>query len=469
MKNTRLALAVLAISLALGVLADVLLKERWGISLSIWIGALAAGLLAAKRIGGAEIRGAARWLLVATVLFGACFAWRDSETLRNLDLIAIAVAAALVISRQTAPLWAPTLSRVARSVLDLAGHCIAGFAHLVARDIDWSSGRTPAIAANARSAAVGLLLAIPLLVLFTALFVKADAAFESLFNSVLEIRVATHLIPIAAGTWIAGSYMRGVLAAQESIPLPPRIWLQLGPMELNIPIALLNVLFATFVALQTRYLFGSAEMVEVTPGMTFSGYARRGFFELVTVALLVLPLLLAADSVHAADRSKRLLRLQSAIMAGFVLCIMASALHRMRLYQAEYGLTELRWYTVAFMIWLAVIFVWFCATVLRDWRALFAQGVVVSGFAGVVILHALNPDAWIARSNLENARAGRRFDPTYFAKLSADAVPTVVAELEVLPEEIQQQYTSRLRAHLESHPDWRSWNYSRARAATALR
>ena len=41
---------------------------------------------------------------------------------------------------------------------------------------------------------------------------------------------------------------------------------------------------------QLRYLFGGAALVHVTAGLTYAQYARRGFFELVTVAALLLAL-----------------------------------------------------------------------------------------------------------------------------------------------------------------------------------
>jgi hypothetical protein len=185
---------------------------------------------------------------------------------------------------------------------------------------------------------------------------------------------------------------------------------------------------------------------------------------LVTVALLILPILLTGDLLHARDRSKRTFRIQALILVALVLCVMASAMHRMRLYQFAYGLTELRFYVTAFMIFLAVIFGLFCITVLRDLRGLFAMGTVAIGFAAIFTLHAVNPDAWIARVNLVNGRAGRIFDPTYLKALSADAVPTVLANAND-----QNDFVSFHAERLKKSNDWRSWNYGRHVAAAAIR
>jgi hypothetical protein len=404
------------------------------------------------------------------VIFGICFAWRDSTMLRGLDLGAIVLAAALVITRQSAPLWMPSLSRVIGSIFNLAAHCFAGFVHLISRDIDWSQQRSSVVAANARGAAAGVLIAIPLLAIFTILFVRADAGFEKLFNDVLHLNIATHLVPIALGTWLAGSYLRGVLVPSNgtlSDTTQPKF--QLGPTELNVALGLINVLFAMFVAVQIQYLFGSARMVEMTPGLTYATYARRGFFELVIVALLVLPILLTGDLLHARGRSKRIFRIQSFVLVGLVFCVMASAMHRMRLYQFAYGLTELRFYVTAFMTFLAVVFGLFSITVLRDLRGLFAMGTVAIGFAAILVLHAVNPDRWIASANLANARAGRIFDPAYLKALSADAVPIVLATANVIDAVDRQGFIDHHTKRLNEDSNWRSWNYGRRLAAEAIR
>jgi hypothetical protein len=470
--KTKLALSILAVALAMGLLADGLLRGvAWGINLTLWIGCLIAGLFAAKRACNGTLEFGSAILIAPILVFGICFAWRDSTMLRGLDLFAIILAAALVVTRQSAPLWMPSLSRVLGSMFNLAAHCFAGFVHLISRDIDWSQQRSSVVAANARGAAAGVLIAAPLLVVFTVLFVRADAGFEKLFNDFLHINIATHFIPVALGTWLAGSYLRGVLVPAAPIAVESaELKYRLGATELNVALGLLNVLFATFVAVQIQYLFGSARMVETTAGLTYATYARRGFFELVTVALLVLPILLTGDALHTRERSKRTFRIQSLVLIGLVLCVMASAMHRMRLYQYAYGLTELRFYVTAFMIFLAVVFGLFCITVLRDLRGLFSMGTVAIGFAAIFTLHVVNPDQWIAKANIDNARVGRMFDEDYLVwHLSADSVPIILSNRELLHTiHNDNDFLSHHQYSLEKSAGWRSWNYGRYKAARAI-
>jgi Domain of unknown function (DUF4153) len=70
-----------------------------------------------------------------------------------------------------------------------------------------------------------------------------------------------------------------------------------------------DVLFLVFVLVQLRFLFGGRGLVESSVGLTYAEYARHGFFELVVVAVLVLPLVLGTDAVlKGTPREVRLVR-----------------------------------------------------------------------------------------------------------------------------------------------------------------
>jgi hypothetical protein len=190
------------------------------------------------------------------------------------------------------------------------------------------------------------------------------------------------------------------------------------------------------------------------------------------VAALVLPFLLLVHWLLRSDdaQGQRLFQWLAGIEIALLFVIMASAFERMRLYQAVYGLSEQRLYPTAFMGWLAVVFVWFCLTVLRGHRERFAFGAMVAGFLLVAALHALNPDALIARTNLARARAGHMFDAHYVARLSADAVPDIVAGLPTLKPVDRRTLAKNMLDQWSppANPDWRSWTISRSQAWQAI-
>jgi hypothetical protein len=177
--------------------------------------------------------------------------------------------------------------------------------------------------------------------------------------------------------------------------------------------------------------------------------------------------LLRADDAPA----QRLFKGLAALQIVLLFIIMASAAQRMRLYQAEYGLSEQRLYPTAFMGWLALVFVWFCLTVLRGQRERFAFGAMVAGFLLVAGLFAINPDALIARTNMERARASRIFDASYLLDLSADAVPAMVGGMANLNPADRRKLAQGVLERW-SPPrdfDWRSWSLSQHEAWRAVR
>jgi Domain of unknown function (DUF4153) len=159
-----------------------------------------------------------------------------------------------------------------------------------------------------------------------------------------------------------------------------------------------------------------------------------------------------------------LVRCLSAGLLALVFVVMASALQRMRLYEHVYGLTQLRVYAVGIIAWLGVVFVWFGATVLRGRRDSFALGAVIAGFAATAILNMVNPDALIARTNLDRSRV----DVPYVAGLSDDAVPAMLEKLPSLRPDLRRALAFGLLRRSDEGGDWRSFNLSRSRAEELL-
>jgi hypothetical protein len=227
-------------------------------------------------------------------------------------------------------------------------------------------------------------------------------------------------------SWLAAGVLR-VLCRSDGIVVVPGRRGTLGLLEVGIVLAVVDLLFLAFVAVQFRYLFGGDEQVQAIAGMSYAEYARRGFFELVTVAALSLPLLLLADwSLDQRDPARgRAFRCLALLMLVLLDVMLASALYRMRLYTVQFGLTELRFYTSAFMGWLVLVFGWFAATVLRGRRERFGTGALLAGWLVLAALNLANPDGIIVGVNLDRAEQGRPFDVAYAETLSADAVPAL--------------------------------------------
>ena len=473
--RTRLGLGLLLTALLVGLLGDVLLRATpWGVNILLWTIVVAAGSVLLMRFGGVAAAGEGRWLVPVALLFAAGFAWRDSPAVAALNLLALLAAAALaMLKARSGALWRARLSEYLLGGLYAGALTAAGPVPVAASDVRWREAFQGRWKGSVVAATRGLFLAVPLLLAFGGLLVAADAVFEELVTEVLGFDVAeilNHLLLVVFFAWTSAGLLWGGLLART----PQRLYLRrpgvlsLGVVEVAVVLGLLDALFLAFVTVQVRYLFGGARTVVESVGLTYAEYARRGFFELVAVTALALPLLLLAHWLLRAESRahERAYRVLSGAMVALLFAIVVSALHRMRLYVAEFGLTELRFFTTAFMGWVACVLAWFVFTVLRGRRDRFAFGALVAGFAAILLINVANPDALIARVNLERMERGERFDACYLTGLSADAAPVLLEALPRLEGEARRTIEEDLRARWygASHPDWRTWNLSRSRA-----
>jgi Domain of unknown function (DUF4173) len=472
---TRLGLAVLAGGLVIGLAADALLRvSPWGINFSLFTVACVVALAFVGVWQGISLRGSGLLLVIPAVLFGAAYAWRASPVLQALNLGAALLALALLaLYVRGADLRFASLAEIAAGLMVHSIELYLG-AFPAAFRVRWREVQTPRMG-TLWALLRGLGIAVPIVLLFGKLLSLADPVFDALVLTVFRIDLPdliVQLTVICVVAYFASGWLYRALVQDRWRPAFDDGTGLIGRTELVMALGAINVLFAAFVVIQLRYFFGGADVVAFTPGLTYSEYARRGFFELVWVAGLALPLLLLLDTLRTkcGRRTDVIFRVLAAATILLLFVVMVSAVQRMRLYVDEFGLTELRLYPTAFMAWLAIVFVWFGATVLRQRSRQFMFGAFAAGFVALAGLNLLNPDAFIARVNLDRPPTARPVDLDYLLSLSADAVPVLVDAVPTLSDVDRRTASNRLYARWYSsgHPDWRTFNVGRAAASESV-
>jgi hypothetical protein len=493
---SRTVAALLVAGVALGAVGDALLHGPGpvALNLSLWITSVAVVAVALhRRVALARDLGRVT-LLVIGVAFAAGLSWRDAPPLKLLALGCATLTFALAAHRPAAA-WIRSAG-VLRYIVALALGALHAWTAAALALLD-AARSTPRVETgrvgrwrDAAAVARGLVIAAPLVVVFGALFMSADAVFARLVANMLRFdfqQIASHFLVFSILAWLATGYLRGFLTGTDLPPLGA-LWQDdalralagkrptLGIAEVATALTVLNLLFLVFVVVQFRYLFGGDVLVRVTPDLTYAEYARRGFFELVFAVVLILPVLLAADWLLARhiQREDVVFRTLARVQIGLMFAIMASALQRLRLYQASYGLTESRFYAMVLLIWIGAMLFWLAATVLRGRRDAFAFGALASGLATVALLFTINPDAIIARANVTRMASKDspvRFDGAYAASLSADAMPVLIGALPALPSDVQCLLARQMlrRWPPDRIRSIRTWNWSAARASDAMR
>ncbi len=477
--TTRHSARLIVGILFLAVLGDALLRVGpWGLNFALWVAALALAAWFAVPVDRPHNRAGMGWWLAVAVTFAALSVLRDSPFLRAWNLVAVLATLTTAALRSSGiNLLASRLGHFVNGAIHTARNVAAGAIPLFVRELRWPEATGGGVRRRIGAPALGIALAAPALFVFGGLFASADPVFERLTTGLFARdydTIASHTLFAAVLAWLSAGYFRSLI---QPVPRENPLGTVAGRAQfatIGIPLAAVTVLFAVFVAIQATYLFGGEEWVSQASGFGYAHYARRGFFELVAACALLVPMLLGGRWLLSDDDGAGLRRFRALTLALLVLVtlVAASAIWRMRLYTAAYGLTEDRFYATAFILWIGGVLAWFAYTTLRDRSDGFALAALLSGMALLATLNALNPDAIIARVNLDRVDAGHELDVDYLRSLSSDAIPTMAARWDDMNETQQAVLQSSLierQSHRSRKADWRTWNLSRHRATTALR
>jgi hypothetical protein len=464
------------------------LAGQWlffGVALGINFPIAIALLVASGWIARAErsVRLSDAWLGPASIGLAAFAAIRSDPSIVALDVLASLTLAGAALASFGGR---NVVSRSFGAILRLATAAVGWVAAGAVVALSSAQLRLPSGPAVARSLPVlrGLAIAIPIALVFVALFASADAVFADLVDDLVafelnaddligRVMVATILGWLAAGG-LAFAASRGDPVAEPEVSARVA-----GTTEVVTILLILNLVFAVFVALQGAYLFGGLDTLAAT-GLTYAEYARRGFFELVAVATLAGGLIVGAEQLARA-RTPLLVAtaIGLAVQTGVVL---ASAALRLRLYQEAYGWTELRLYVLATIVVLGIGLVALVASVATDRVRWIGHVLVVVSLVTGFALNLLGPVRFITEQNVAraldpslvpaNGYAG--LDIGYIGRLGDDAIPGLIRALPAVDAKSREVLAAELSSRLsqlrtdDGLNAWQAWNAGRNGARDAL-
>ncbi|WP_406841346.1 DUF4173 domain-containing protein [Streptomyces sp. AHU1] len=325
-----------------------------------------------------------------------------------------------------------------------------------------------------RGVGVGLrafVVSVLLLLVFGALFAGADAAFADLLSDLVpDTSVAGgpwRVVLLAAGLVVALAVAHTAAAPVRLDRVVVRPGRARGRVEWALPLIVLIVLFAAFNVVQLVVLFGGYDAVLEKTDLSYSEYARQGFWQLLFVTLLTL--LVVGFALRWAPRDgagdRKLVRSVLGTLCALTLVVVASAVRRMDMYVEAYGLTRLRISVLAGELWLGLVIVLIMAAGVWGARWL-PRAVAASAAAGVLAFGLMSPDGLIAERNVQRYEDTHKFDILYARDLSADAVPA----LDRLKEPARSCVLRSIADELgEDDAPWYATSWGEARARDILR
>ncbi|MBQ7911956.1 MAG: DUF4173 domain-containing protein, partial [Clostridia bacterium] len=245
---------------------------------------------------------------------------------------------------------------------------------------------------------------------------SADEIFRQLRNIGLGILVGALMF----GAILAGKHRKGKKTDPAEAPastpaLPKSDGAHVLPVAM-VAATLTPILIIYIIFFVSQWDYYVSAFTGVRPEeLTFSDYAREGFFQLLAVAVINAILSLGASLLTKRrpenpdkpnrDRTHPVTRIYMAVMALSTLILIATAVAKMLLYVDTYGMTHKRTYATWLMLLLAVCFV---AVILRQ---LFARmnltGTLLAVFlVFFVAISVVNVDSLIMKYNANAALDG---------------------------------------------------------------
>jgi hypothetical protein len=464
-------------AVALGALADLLLfQPEPGLGTTLFLLLLPATFGVLLRIHGQRPRGPSLWPLVGAYgFFATMLSVRASAFVTSLNGLACLLVLGL-IARFAVP---GALLEI--SLMDLFTAPIRLLAATLYRAIPFAETAPAEILKQLKNTQKpspiwpilrGLLYSFPVLLILIPLLASADSIFADQLRS-----LGSWLKPEQLGETI-WRFSRGGLVAWLSLsglsfaltPKSPSRNNQseglrpLGYIESMTILSSVALVFGLFLSIQFTYLFGGSSRVLSLPNVTFAEYARRGFAELVLVSLLVLVLVLglAAVTRRAGAQAIGFSGLATAIV-GETLVLLGSAWSRMAAYEAAYGATQTRIQVDVFILWLGAALLWLVLTLWsRPWAHRFGFGGLVCGLGYIASLNLLNPDALVAKRNIQRWHETGNLDMEALYVLSADAKEVLTPLADQNPDQaLQQKIDNWLALHNKPAMAWQRWHWAR--------
>lgn len=471
----------LSYGLGLGVLGSVLFLDilRPGLPMLIWLTAFAMATLSlAFRTRREKVKTISAWLLLAIAAATVLVIYLNPVTFVIMAATVLLAAAIVAMELRDIRLHEVSIYAFVVSCLRLPLQALTG-GFVVLGKIDIKAGMDSTNNPTLFSILRGLIIALPLLLIFGALFSSADASFERAFNRSLQFfgpDMPERIFITFCMGWLATGLLTTIKSKSYDSATTHPLRFRLGEIEMTVVMGMLLAMFLLFVILQMPYLFGGHETIESTSGLTLADYARRGFFELVSVSVLTLAVLLLVGSTTKSNKRFRPFAL------GLIAClilIMASAGQRLILYLDSFGLTLARLSAGVFMIWLATCLAFYTACLLRQNERSLVPGAVYSAIVFAFALSLSSPPMIVTRYNIDHANEnGTVLDVIYLNSLGSEVIPRLLQEYEQLNFaqqcQLAWQWASEFNlnraegAAREENRDWRNWNFAYEKARKHL-
>ena len=270
---------------------------------------------------------------------------------------------------------------------------------------------------------IGISISIPLVLVVLVLLISADSIFSSIFKNIFEDINFVDIFGISFVFCLGSIGFYAVLAGLSAKKDKNEVKdLRKGEPIIAITFtSILTVIYLVFCLIQIKYLFiGGANALP--EGLTYSEYARKGFFQLVFVSIINLGLVLICIRIF---KESKVLKVVLLAISACTYIMIASSAYRMIIYVGEYQLTFLRILVLWFLVLLTVLMTGIIYAIYNESFNFFRFS-IISILSFYLVFSFAKVDRIIAEYNVSHIDTLTSSDVLYMVQeLSYDAAPVI--------------------------------------------
>ena len=290
------------------------------------------------------------------------------------------------------------------------------------------------------SVILGLVIAVPLVTIILALLVNADVVFKTLITDYLSIKVDGVTIFGVIMTFIISYFASFCIMrffAKKKIKEEVVSHNNFEPVVAITVLSIIGVIYMAFSLIQIIFLFWGG--MALPDGYTYAEYAREGFFQLLTVCIINVIIVIFVKDYY---REHMMLKLLMTLISLCTYIMIASSGLRMLMYIDSYNLSFDRILVLWTLAVLSFLLVGIIVSIYKSGFPLFRYGVIIVSIFYMALSFS-HTDNIIARYNLTALADSTDTDKElvdYFYlvnNMSTDAAP---AMSELCPKKFREEY-----------------------------
>lgn len=277
---------------------------------------------------------------------------------------------------------------------------------------------------------IGVLCAVPLLIIIIPLLIRSDDAFSGMLEGIFG-NSSGSIFKIILGIIISPIFISyGFSLKYQRLSKPKKSNFKgIESIYITSFLSAISLCYIFYLFSQLAYFFSAFNGFLPNGEITYSEYARKGFFEMCVIAVINLTVVFLSILVAKKQNGKVSVGVKATatFISVFTALIIATAISKMLLYIKAYGMTVLRLTTSTFMLFLAVVFV---AVILKIYtnKINVVKIALLTAGAFVFLLGAVNVNSICAKYNYESYKSQKleSIDIETMYYLGDEGIPYVV-------------------------------------------